>query len=70
MSNNNDNYKLFKKKIKSEVINNNFIFIDIDEEFRKSGLDPKKYYPFEKYGHLNEKGYNFISKIILKTIDY
>ena len=69
MAKENDNYKLFKKQIKDEVTKNNFIFIDIDKEFKKTNLDPKEFYPNGRYGHYNEDGYKFISNIIIKLIN-
>ena len=69
MAKENSNYKSFKKQIETEVSKNNFIFIDIDKEFKKTNIDPKEFYPNGRYGHYNEDGYKFISNIIIKLIN-
>ena len=47
MAKENSNYKSFKKQIETEVSKNNFIFIDIDKEFRKLILIQKNFIQME-----------------------
>ena len=40
-------------------------FIDIKSAF-ENGDNPLKFFPFEQYGHFNEKGYEKTAEIISK----
>ena len=71
-----NNYdKFFKRKkipefefIKKILEKNNFKFIDIHQDLFNLEKNPKKYFPFELWGHYNDEGYKVISKYITKKI--
>ena len=43
-------------------------FLDIHNLFLKE-KNPKKYFPFNEYGHYNKEGYDFISNYIVNKIN-
>ena len=73
-----DNYNKFFKRdkipefefIKKVLKKNNFKFIDIHQDLFNHDKNPKKYYPFELWGHYNNEGFKVISKYITKKIFY
>ena len=45
-------------------------FIDLEIEIKNKFENPKIIYPYQLYGHFNELGYQFLSKVILKNIEW
>jgi hypothetical protein len=71
-----NNYSKFFKRdkipefefIKKILEKNNFKFIDVHHELFNFQKNPKKYFPFELWGHYNDEGYKVISKYLTKKI--
>ena len=56
------------KKIKNIIKKNNIDFIDIHKSRFAKEKSPLKNFPFQKFGHYNEIGYNKVAEIINETI--
>ena len=52
------------KKLEELSKKNGIEFIDINSFLFENKKNPKKFFPFEKFGHYNEKGYFEIANII------
>lgn len=65
------NYKYDHKlnnKISKVAKNKKINFINLSKELKQIDIKPSKLYPFEKYGHFNEYGYEIISKLVTDKI--
>ena len=60
---NNKNYL----KIKNTIRNLNIRFIDIHKDVFMKSKNPLEFFPFNKNGHYNEKGYKLIANEIYKV---
>ena len=56
------------KKIENIIKKNNIEFIDIHKSRFAKEKSPLKNFPFQKFGHYNEIGYNKVAEIINETI--
>jgi len=56
--------------IKKILKKNDFSFFDIHQDLFIHEKNPKKYFPFELWGHYNDEGYKVISKYLIKKIFY
>ena len=60
---------LNKAKIIKLVKSLNIPIIDVDKGFFRRQSDPLDFFAYRIYGHYNEKGYNEVSKYIIKEIN-
>ena len=59
----------YEKEMIKEILSTKKIeFFDIHNLFLKE-KNPKKYFPFNEYGHYNKEGYDFISNYIVNKIN-
>jgi hypothetical protein len=58
------------QKVLNIVENLEIKIIDINKEFFQYEEDPLKYFPFRKFGHFNEIGYNTVTNHIYKNIKW
>lgn len=57
-----------RNKIIKIVKNLDIAIIDLHQNILEKMQDPLKLYPFRKFGHFNEFGYDFVSKIIYEKL--
>ena len=61
-------WSFFLQKNRNIIKKNNIDFIDIHKSRFAKEKSPLKNFPFQKFGHYNEIGYNKVAEIINETI--